>query len=390
MRLLHYTQHVLGVGHLFRSLEIDRALHGHEVHLITGGPAISLDLPKNVTHHAQTPLQMDADFTEIFSSESSLALEEIWEKRTIMLDRLLNELEPDLFLVELFPFGRKRFGRELLPALENIRAGKYGQVRTVCSLRDILVEKDDQKKFEDRVVRQANAYFDAVLVHADPGLIRLEETFSRVSDLRPEIAYTGYVTPKPAPGAGATLRIEEGIDPHEPLVVASAGSGTVGFALLRSVVRGSRKLYPDLPHRLTMFSGPHLEEEKFAELHSLADGAEHIRIHRFSDRFPDWLDAADLSVSMGGYNTTMNLLAASCHGLVLPFARNREQDMRARRLQALGCLTRLHPDDLVPEVMAEKMRTALSAPFPGHEINLDGARSTADHLLQMVRDKGSS
>ena len=381
MRLLHYTQHVLGMGHLFRSLEIDKELAGHEVHLITGGPAVPMTLPEHVTHHAQIPLQMDSDFTEIFSSESDLSLDEIWDRRTSMLDRLLKELRPDLFLVELFPFGRKRFGRELLPALQNIREGRYGPMRTVCSLRDILVEKDDQEKYEDRVVRQANAYFDNILVHADPGLIRLEETFSRITDLTPEITYPGYVTPRPKPGAGARLRAEQNIPPDERLVVVSAGSGTVGFTLLKAAVQGSRKLYPERAHRLVLFSGPHLEEEHFAELQTLADGSGHIRISRFSARFPDWLDAADLSVSMGGYNTTMNLLAASCHGLVLPFAQNREQNMRAERLEKRGCLTRLAPQDLSPEMMAEKMRVALNTPFPSHAIDLDGARATAEILL---------
>ena len=38
MNILHYTQHVLGIGHLFRSLAIDRALAPATVHLTTGGP----------------------------------------------------------------------------------------------------------------------------------------------------------------------------------------------------------------------------------------------------------------------------------------------------------------------------------------------------------------
>jgi len=389
MRILHYTQHVLGVGHLFRSLEIDKALAGHEVHLITGGPAVQLPLSPHVRHHAQIPLQMDAEFSSLFSSETTMSLDEIWAMRTAMLDRVLNRVRPELFLVELFPFGRKRFGKELLPVLRKIRAGGYGPVRTVCSLRDILVEKDDRAGYEDRVVRQANDYFNDILVHSDPDLIRLEETFTRVPDLTPKITYTGYVTPVPSPGAGKKIRAEQAIADKERLVVASAGSGTVGFDLLRAVIAASNQLFSSTPHRLVLFSGPHLEDEKFTALRSSAEKNGHIQIRRFSNRFPDWLDAADLSVSMGGYNTTMNLLAASCYGLVLPFAQNREQNMRAERLEGRGCLARLHPGDLAPDVLAEKIRTALDTPLPEQSINLDGARATATILMDMPKNTTS-
>ena len=45
-------------------------------------------------------------------------------------DILLNHLagaDPDVFLVELYPFGRKKFGVELLPVLEQVRSGRYAR-----------------------------------------------------------------------------------------------------------------------------------------------------------------------------------------------------------------------------------------------------------------------
>ena len=37
MRILHYSQHVLGIGHFFRSLEITHALSNHhDLTLISG------------------------------------------------------------------------------------------------------------------------------------------------------------------------------------------------------------------------------------------------------------------------------------------------------------------------------------------------------------------
>ncbi len=41
MKIIHYCQYIWGVGHFFRSLEICRALAGHDVLLVTGGPKIN-------------------------------------------------------------------------------------------------------------------------------------------------------------------------------------------------------------------------------------------------------------------------------------------------------------------------------------------------------------
>ena len=85
------------------------------------------------------------------------------------------------------------FGFELEPLLADIRKGRFGQIRSVCSLRDILVEKKDPTAYEERVIRRLNRHFDALLIHSDPEILRLEETFSRVADINIPVAYTGFI-----------------------------------------------------------------------------------------------------------------------------------------------------------------------------------------------------
>ncbi|WP_369404501.1 hypothetical protein [Salidesulfovibrio brasiliensis] len=190
MRLAFYTQHVLGMGHLFRSLEIVKALAGHEVVMITGGAEADLPLPPYASRYQLPGLMMDADFKSFIPVDSSLSVEETFALREKRLIEFLQGFRPDVLLVELFPFGRKKFGRELIPALEAARVGAFGPCKAACSLRDILVEKDDQAKFENRVLSVLNPLFDALLVHADPQLVRLEETFSAVDRIEPAIHHT--------------------------------------------------------------------------------------------------------------------------------------------------------------------------------------------------------
>ena len=204
MKIIQYCQHVLGVGHLFRSLEISRALSAHQVFLVTGGPPVETGLPEHVREFRLPDLQMDHNFQGLFSSDQNLTVDQVKEDRRRQLLALFENERPDLFLVELYPFGRKAFRFELDPVLEAIREKRLAPCTVISSVRDILVEKDDPGKHEARVVRTLNRYFDGVLVHGDPNLVEIRETFGPFDEINIPVEYTGYIAPRPPAAAAQT------------------------------------------------------------------------------------------------------------------------------------------------------------------------------------------
>ena len=133
---------------------------------------------------------------------------------------------------------------------------------------------------------------------------------------------------------------------------------------------GNRKV------RLVVFTGPYLPAEEKVILHKLA-GPETL-IQEFSQDFRGWLEAADLSVSMAGYNTCMNLLAANVPALVWPFEGDREQPLRAKKLAEGGWLTVLKKSDLeVGRLTARIEKSLTSWTPPNHGVDLQGAQKTA-------------
>lgn len=375
MNIVVYCQHVLGVGHLFRTLEICRALGRHRVRLISGGPPLEAALPPHVSELRLPALHMDAGFTTLRPQAGADVAAVLRERRDRMLAFLAAE-PADLLVVELYPFGRKAFRAELDPLLEAVSAGRLPPCGVVCSVRDILVEKGDPQAYAERVVATLNRFFDAVWVHADPAFVRLEETFDRVAEIEAPLVYTGFVTPAPAPGARERVRAELGLGAGQRLVVASAGGGSVGMPLLEAAVRAFDRPAIPADARLMVFAGPFLPAADFECLRALAGGR--TRVERFSADFLSLLAAADLSISMAGYNTTMNLLAARVPALVWPFAQNREQRMRSERLAARGALRVLSDADLDPGRLAELSGERLSGPRPpGGIVDLGGAAAVA-------------
>lgn len=385
MKILQYCQHVLGVGHFFRTLEILRALSDHDVILVTGGERVAAELPAHVREVHLPALMMDADFKALHSGDEGASVEAVQAGRAERLFEIFRETAPDLFLVELYPFGRKKFRFELDPVLAGIREGTLPPCRTACSLRDILVEKEDVASYENRVVKTLNRWFDALLIHADPKLIRLEETFSRVGDLETEIVYTGFVTPQPAPDARERVRRDLGVGEAEFLIVASAGGGKVGAPLLEATVAAFPLMDGAEKARLLVFTGPYMDDDAVDRLRRLA--GDRVGVSRFTSDFLSHLAAADLSVSMAGYNTTMNILAARVPALVWPFAQNREQRLRARRLIGLGAAMRIiEEEDLIPNRLARRMAAAIDRrDRPSVPVDLDGAARTAGWVAGRCR-----
>jgi predicted glycosyltransferase len=382
MKIIHYCQHVLGIGHYFRSLEIARALNRHQLFLVTGGPPVHTELPPHVSEYRLPGLQMDSRFSAIFPTESKRSLKEVQEERQTLIYTLFEKTDPDLFMVELYPFGRKRFGFELLPVLGAIRQGKFGSTKVVCSLRDILVEKADTQAYERRVLKLLNDYFDALLVHADAKLVSLDETFDSTAEIKIPVVYTGFVTERPSVNDGKELRKRLEIKENEALVVASAGGGSVGVELLRAVLKAHARLANERRLQLHIFTGPFMTEADFASLAELAAATAGVQLARFTSEFLSYLVAADLSLSLAGYNTCMNILASGVSSLVWPFGQNREQRLRARKLADLGALTILEQEDLKTVRLAALIERALEAKRYGAKtwLNLDGAASTARWL----------
>lgn len=379
MKIVFYCQYVWGLGHLFRSLEICRALSGHEVTLVSGGLPVKAHLPEHVREIRLPGLLMGDDYKTLISAVDGRTVDRVKKERRDRLTELFQETAPDIFLIELYPFGRRAFRYELDPIFKGIRIGNLPPSRVICSLRDILVEKKDAVAYEKRVVDALNRHFDALLIHSDPELLKLDETFARTVDIAIPMVYTGFVTPKPEPIIRKKFRQTLGIDDNEVLIVASAGGGRSGAPLLESLMNALPRINTGNMVHLHLFTGPFVSENVFDRLqrHSCRT----VRVSKFTHHFLSYLVAADLSVSMSGYNTAMNIMAAGAPSLVWPFPEDREQGIRAQMLARIGAVTVLQTNDLHPSRLASMVEDALNRHTRfNFRVDLNGAKNTANWL----------
>ncbi|MEM8805624.1 MAG: glycosyltransferase [Cyanobacteria bacterium P01_G01_bin.38] len=384
-RLLFYCQHILGMGHLIRSMEIVRGLTpDFEVCFINGGEVVQgFQAPSSVQVINLPAIKTDTEFRELQPVDSSLSLVEVQARRQQQLLTVLNSFQPDVLMIELFPFGRRRFSFELIPLIESARAQN---AKVVCSLRDIVVTKQDQDRHEAKICRLINQYFDQLLIHGDPHLHPLEQSFSRVNDLDCDVHYTGYVVQQPE-NTRLTIADQIALGKQAPMILVSVGGGRFGHELLDCVVKSAEILEGKIPHRLQMFTGPFMPEEKFWDLKHAAQDRQNLSINRYTPNLLTYMQKAELSVSMAGYNTTMNILTTGVRAMMLPFTGNddQEQTMRVERLAVLGRVRRLTPEDLDPERFAAVLIRQLKQSPVMLDFNLEGVTQTAQCVKALLQ-----
>lgn len=373
MRISYYCQHVLGVGHLRRSLEICKSLaKDHETTLILGGPPTSIDTTGMKV--LQLPgLQMDKEFNNLAPCNATISLETTKEMRQHVLYNHFVSASPECFITELYPFGRKAFRFEIDPVLKDIKNRMLPDCKCIASVRDILVEKEQGKeKFENRVVETLNNYYSAVLIHADPQVITLDETFTPLKEINIPLHYTGFVSERPSSTGNRWIRERLKLSKQHKLIVASIGGGSVGEELLYAVLEAFKKLVTAQPlAHLQIFTGTYCASKDYENICSHKQY--NITVDRFTDSFPDWLTVADLSISMAGYNTCMNILQTGVPALVLPFMQNREQTLRAKKLGEKVQISLLTQNDITVDNLSTKMAEQLTRRSQTTTINLDGA-----------------
>ena len=370
-RIMFYVQHLMGVGHVFRAVRIARALAaaGCDVHLVQGGPPVPNADAASATTHFLPPLTAGVgNLSRLFKPDGEEAGEAYLDRRRDALLELFRKIEPDVLITEAFPFGRRQMRFELLPLLDAARQSRHAP-RVVASVRDILQE--NRKPGRDlESAEYVERYYDHVLVHADPALIRLGDTFSRADRIAGKLLYTGIVAPE---GTGTQAADDERFD-----VIVSVGGGVLGRELLFAAPR-ARQLSRLRDARWCIVAGINTSEADVADLRSLVtDG---ITIVRFLPDLRSAMSHCRLSVSRAGYNTVADIFSAGCRAVLVPLAdgTETEQIRRADVLSRAGLVETPPRGDPSPEALAAAIDRAMQGPAPdSSRIDIAGARRSAE------------
>ena len=370
-RYLFYSHDTYGLGHFRRSALLASGLvganDGNEVLIVTGSPrAQAFHLPERVDTIKLPTATKDAK-GRYQPRKLGGAISQLVGIRSGLITSAVASYQPDVVVVDHAPLG---MGGELGPMLDLLDRLDH-RPRTVLGVRDII---DDHHQVETAWHRDgiwsALERYDDILVYGDPRVTTTAMELGLGHRTLAAVTHTGYVAPSmPEPLT------------DEPFLLVTAGGGGDGQILLRQFLAAVEQ-GATAGMRSLVVTGPLLSARRRAELLMRAESLPSVEVIDFSDRMRSLIASAVGVISMAGYNTVVEELAAGTRSLLVPRRHPRlEQHIRASRLAPLSLLEHCPLEALTARRIGDFIEACRHRPPPtGSTLNLSGVATTVSKI----------
>ncbi len=392
-RLLFYSHGTMGLGHLRRTLLICQGLRANFQNLssliVTGSTMAHGFRVSPGIDYVKLPSVTKLD-NEIYESRSlALTFQEIWKLREqILLQTTLN-YKPDFFLVDNVPLGMRGEARRALAYIKD----HLPNTRVFLVLRDILDSSSSIVPYwqESSMFEAIDHFYDRIFICGLPVIFDPVAEYQFPESIRRKTSFGGYIA-RPF-DVEAAQRVRQQFCPHgEKLVVVTVGGGSDGADVVENFLRALPEVCHAIPVVSTVLLGPEMDPEIARQLKSVSPDGCPITFIEFHEDAAAYLAAADLVVSMAGYNTISEILCLRKKALVIPRIWPRtEQLIRSRRLQELGLLKMIHPGNLDSSIFAKEIIEGLNSPgIRQIFLKFDAIDNLTAELETMIRGRSGS
>ncbi len=358
--ILMYSHDTYGLGHIRRSLAIASHLSGKEVNILilTGSPiAGRFTLPEQVDF-VRIPGMIKKTNDEYHSLSIRIDPNQALSIRKNIIMATAKAFKPDLFIVDKEPLGLKR---EVLPTLKWLRKS-LPATKTILGLRDILDEapvvcKDWKEK---DVYRYLETLYDEIWVYGNREIYDPVSEYKIPHKLESKIHFTGYIPRKQwSEKVRRKIRHQYRILDEDTFILVTTGGGGDGCELLDHYLSMHDFFPTSLPFKSLMITGPFMPKSSREEIKKRAKRYG-IKSLPFHPRMEQLIAAADLVISMGGYNTICEILSQRTPALIIPRETPRkEQLIRAEKLKEQGLIDYLPWKEVSAQLLREKIFTLL-------------------------------
>ena len=364
--ILMYSHDTYGLGHIRRSMAIASHLLGPRVNILilTGSPiAGRFNFPEQIDF-VRIPGMIKRTNEEYLPLSIKINARHALDIRKNIITATVKAFQPQLFIVDKEPLGLKR---EVLPALQWLRRSRPG-TRTVLGLRDIMDDAQTTRHEwrEKGVYQTLEELYSEIWVYGNRELYDPIREYDISEAVSSKIHFTGYI-PRKVPSAEGiqNVRREHGLQEGEKLVVVTTGGGGDGYLVMDTYLKMLESASVPTPcFKSILITGPFMPKAERKTINKRARKLG-IRMYEFYRQMEKIFAAADVVVSMGGYNTLCEILSVHTISLVIPRdTPRREQSIRARTFKDQNLIDYIPWHDLTPELLRQKLLDLLADPQP--------------------------
>jgi predicted glycosyltransferase len=366
--ILMYSHDTFGLGHIRRSMAIASHLLGPRMNILilTGSPiAGRFSFPEQIDF-VRIPGMIKRTNEEYLPLSIKINARHALDIRKNIITATVKTFQPQLFIVDKEPLGLKR---EVLPALQWLRRSRPS-TRAILGLRDIMDDAaSTRREWQEKGVYQVlEDLYSEIWIYGNQEMYDPVREYGISAAVSAKVHFTGYIPRKvPSPEGVQSIRREQGLDEDDKLVVVTTGGGGDGYAVMDAYLKMLESASGPPPFKSILITGPFMPKSERKNIHKRSRKLG-VRMYHFYRRMEKIFAAADVVVSMGGYNTLCEILSQRTISLVIPRENPRkEQLIRAQTFRRQNLIDYIAWDDLAPKLLRAKLETLLSKPDSYHE-----------------------
>jgi len=356
--ILMYSHDTYGLGHIRRTMAIANHLRDSNTNvlILTGSPiAGRFQFPQHVDF-VRIPGMIKKTNDDYQSLSIRINEEKALSIRTNIILATAKSFQPHLLIVDKEPLGLKR---EVLPTLKWLKT-ESPSTKTVLGLRDVLDESEViQNDWQEKnVYSYLDQLYNEIWVYGNRDIYDPVEMYKIPEKIHSRVKFTGYIPRKTlSPSTKATVRRRYRIMDEDKFVLVTTGGGGDGLEVIDHYLAMHDYFPTSLPFKSIIITGPFMPK-KVRETFKKRANKYGIKTLPFHPRMEELMAAADLVISMGGYNTICEILTQKTPALIIPRETPRkEQLIRARRLKTKGLLDFIPWTEVNPQLFREKIFT---------------------------------
>ncbi len=366
--ILMYSHDTYGLGHIRRSMAIASHLLGPRVNILilTGSPiAGRFSFPEQIDF-VRIPGMIKRTNEEYRPLSIKINARHALDIRKNIITATVKTFQPQLFIVDKEPLGLKR---EVLPALQWLKRSRPG-TRTILGLRDIMdgAETTRREWQEKGVYQILEELYSEIWIYGNREMYDPVREYAISEAVSRKVHFTGYI-PRKVPSAEGVqgIRKEHGLSEEEKLVVVTTGGGGDGFAVMDAYLRMLETSSGLPPFKSILITGPFMPKSERKSIYKRCRKLG-VRMYHFYRQMEKIFAAADVVVSMGGYNTLSEILNQGTVSLVIPRETPRkEQLIRAQTFKRRRLTDFIPWEELSPERLRDQLLALLENPAPYRE-----------------------
>ncbi len=359
-----YSHDTYGLGHIRRTMAIAAHLLGPRTNIIilTGSPiAGRFAFPEQIDF-VRIPGMIKKTNDEYLPLSVKLNARHALDIRKNIITATAKTFQPQLFIVDKEPLGLKK---EVLPTLQWLRRSRP-ETRTILGLRDIMDDGPTVRKdwYEKGVYKILDELYSEIWIYGNQEFYDPVIEYAISEQVKSKMHFTGYIPRKiPSKEAVKNIKKENNLNEDEKLVVVTTGGGGDGFAVMDTYL-SMLESDGQLPFKSILITGPFMPKQERKKVFKRARRLG-VRTYHFYRQMEKIFAAADIVVSMGGYNTLCEILSQGTLSLVIPRETPRkEQLIRAQTFQRQNLVRYIPWGDFSPDILKQQLLAILENPRP--------------------------